>query len=451
MRENFSKKQTYFEFIKYVLPSIVSMIFLSFYTTIDGFFVSRFVNSDALASINIVIPVTCVVFGISVMLATGSGALVGIKLGEKDKDGANKLFTFITLVLLVISIILTLIGLIFLKPLLVFLGTTESIMPYASVYGFVTVLMSLPMMFKLFFEYYARVDGNPTISLIMSSVGLILNVILDYLFIVIFKIGVLGAALGTFFSITVSAIIGLIYFLSNNSNLKFSKPKLYFKDLWNSCYNGSSEMFTEFSTGITTFLFNISILHYYGENGVAAMSIITYMYYFFIAIYFGITVGISPVISYNYGAKNKEKIKESLNHSFVSIGISSLLIFVISMFFGKYIISFFTSDIAVYEIATSGIKLFSFGFLMIGLNVFMSGYFTSIGNGQVSAIISISRSLVFVTLAILILPRFIDVNGIWLAIPVAELLTVFLSITFYLKSNLDIEDTDTMLENSTNV
>ena len=231
MRENFSKKQTYFEFIKYVLPSIVSMIFLSFYTTIDGFFVSRFVNSDALASINIVIPVTCVVFGIAVMLATGSGALVGIKLGEKDKDGANKLFTFITLVLLVISIILTLLGLIFLKPLLVFLGTTESIMPYAYVYGFVTVLMSLPMVFKLFFEYYARVDGNPTISLIMSSVGLILNVILDYLFIVIFKIGILGAALGTFFSITVSAIIGLLYFLSKNSNLKFSKPKLYFKDL----------------------------------------------------------------------------------------------------------------------------------------------------------------------------------------------------------------------------
>ena len=450
MRENFSKKQTYFEFIKYVLPSIVSMIFLSFYTTIDGFFVSRFVNSDALASINIVIPVTCVVFGISVMLATGSGALVGIKLGEKDKDGANKLFTFITLVVLIISIVLTLLGFIFLKPLLVLLGTTESIMPYASVYGFVTILMTLPMMFKLYFEYYARVDGSPTISLIMSSVGLILNVILDYLFIVVFKIGILGAALGTFFSITISAIIGLLYFLSKNSNLKFSKPKLYFKDLWNSCYNGSSEMFTEFSTGITTFLFNLSILHYYGENGIAAMSIITYMYYFFIAIYFGITVGVSPVISYNYGAKNKEKIKESLNHSFLSIGISSLLIFAISMFFGKYIIAFFTSDIAVYEIATSGIKLFSFSFLLIGVNVFMSGYFTSIGNGQVSAIISISRSLVFVTLAILILPRFIDVNGIWLAIPVAELLTVFLSITFYLKSNLDIEDTDTMLESSSN-
>lgn len=451
MKENFSKKQTYFEFIKYILPSIISMIFLSFYTTIDGFFVSRFVNSDALASINIVLPLTCVVFGIAVMLATGSGALVGIKLGEKDKDGANKLFTFITLVLLVISIVFTLIGLIFLKPLLVFLGTTESIMPYASVYGFITVLMNLPMVFKVFFEYYARVDGNPTISLIMSSVGLILNIILDYLFIVIFKIGILGAALGTFFSITISAIIGLLYFLSKSSNLKFSKPKLYFKDLWNSCYNGSSEMFTEFSTGITTFLFNLSILHYYGENGVAAMSIITYMYYFFIAIYFGITVGISPVISYNYGAKNKEKIKESLDHSFVSIGISSLLIFVISMFFGKYIISFFTSDIAVYGIATSGIKLFSFGFLMIGLNVFMSGYFTSIGNGQVSAIISISRSLVFVTLAILILPRFIDVNGIWLAIPVAELLTVFLSITFYLKSNLEIEDNDNLLEHNPNI
>lgn len=438
MEAVFSKKQGYKEFLRYLLPSITTMIFLSFYTTIDGFFVSRSVNSDALASINIVIPITCIVFGIAVMLATGSGALVGIKMGEKDEEGANQLFSFITLVLLVIGIVFTILGTIFLEPILMFLGTTERLLPYAKTYGLVTVLMTIPMMFKLYFEYYARVDGSPKVALIMSSLGLILNIVFDFLFIVIFNMGILGAGLGTYISITISGIIGLVYFVGSKSNLKFIKPKANFRALFNSCYNGSSEMFTELSTGITTFLFNKSILVFSGENGIAAMSIIIYMYYFFIAVYFGIAVGISPMISYNFGAKNKEKVKESLKHSFVTIGWSSIAIFIISMFFGKNIIGLFTKDIEVYNIATDGIKLFSYGFLLIGINIFMSGYFTAIGNGHISAIISVFRSLIFVVATIVILPKFIGVNGIWLAIPIAEFLTIFFSITFYKKKGIDI-------------
>ena len=438
MEAVFSKKQSYKEFLRYLLPSITTMIFLSFYTTIDGFFVSRFVNSDALASINIVIPITCIVFGIAVMLATGSGALVGIKMGEKDEEGANQLFSFITLVLLVIGIVFTILGTIFLEPILMFLGTTDRLLPYAKTYGLVTVLMTIPMMFKLYFEYYARVDGSPKVALIMSSLGLILNIVFDFLFIVIFNMGILGAGLGTYISITISGIIGLIYFVGSKSNLTFIKHKANFIALFNSCYNGSSEMFTELSTGITTFLFNKSILVFSGENGIAAMSIIIYMYYFFIAVYFGIAVGISPMISYNFGTKNKEKVKESLKHSFATIGWSSIVIFIISMFFGKDIIGLFTKDIEVYNIATEGIKLFSYGFLLIGINIFMSGYFTAIGNGHISAIISGFRSLIFVVATIVILPKIIGVNGIWLAIPIAEFLTIFFSITFYKKKGIDI-------------
>ena len=433
MEEVFAKKQNYKEFLRYVFPSIITMIFLSFYTTIDGFFVSRYVNSDALASINIIIPITCVVFGIAVMLATGSGALVGIKLGEKNIKGANELFSFVTVVLISIGVVLTILGVIFLDPILRFLGTTDILYPYAKTYGIVTVLMTIPMMLKLYFEYYARVDGSPKVSLLMSSLGLVLNIVFDFLFIVVFDMGILGAGLGTYIAITISGIIGIIYFKGNNSNLEFTKPKANFKELFNSCYNGSSEMFTELSTGITTFLFNKSILTFSGENGVAAMSIIIYIYYFFIAVYFGIAVGIGPMISYNFGAKNKEKIKESLKHSFVTIGWSSIVIFLISIIGGKYIISIFTNDLEVYTIATSGIKLFSYGFLIIGTNIFMSGYFTAIGNGQVSAIISILRSLVFVVATNTILPKFIGLNGIWLAIPIAELLTIFFSVIFYFR------------------
>lgn len=438
METLFSKKQTYPQFIRYVIPSIITMIFLSFYTTIDGFFVSRFVNSNALAAINIVIPITCVFFGISVMLANGSGALVGIKLGEKKEDEANHFFSFVTIVLLVISILLTILFLIFLKPILIMLGSTEKLLPYTMTYGFITVIMIIPMMFKLYFEYYARVDGSPKLSLLMSTVGLVLNLILDYLFIAVFNLGILGAGLGTFLSITISAIIGLVYFLSDKSTLKFTKPHVDFKALLFSCYNGSSEMFTEFSTGITTLLFNKAILVFHGENGVAAMSIITYMYYFFIAVYFGITVGISPVISFNYGAKNLEKIKESLKYSFLSIAISSILIFIISYFGGKYIIAGFTADSNVYDIACYGIKLFSLCFLMIGFNTFMSGYFTAIGNGTVSAIISVLHTLIFVCIAIIILPKFLNVAGIWLSVPTAEFLTIFFSAYFYISKGRKI-------------
>lgn len=444
MEELFSKKQNYVQFIKYVTPSIATMIFLSFYTTIDGFFVSRFVNSNALASINIVIPLTCIVFGIAVMLATGSGALVGIKLGEKNEDDANGLFSFISLTLLGIGIVLTIVFLLFLKPILIMLGATDQLLPYAIPYGFVTVLMTIPMMFKLYFEYYARVDGSPKITLLMSSLGLVLNIVFNSIFMIVFDLGILGAALGTFVAISISGSIGLAYFLSNKSNLRFTKPGINIKELFHSCYNGSSEMFTELSTGITTFLFNKSILVFYGEDGVAALSIIIYIYYFFIAVYFGVTVGVTPIISYNFGAKNLEKIKESLQHSFRTIGVSSVLIFLFSISCGKYIIGLFTQDTFVYNIASDGIKLFSFGFLIIGINVFMSGYFTSIGNGTISATISILRSLVFVCATIIILPYFIGVNGIWLAVPIAELLTVFFSIFFYFRNGRNIFGTLTL-------
>ena len=180
-----------------------------------------------------------------------------------------------------------------------------------------------------------------------------------------------------------------------------------------------------FRSGITTFLFNIAILHYCGENGVASMSIIMYIYYFFIAFYFGVAVGICPMISYNYGAHHKEKITECLKHSFITIAWSSVLLCGVSLVFGKYIVAFFTQDPAVYHITVEGLKLFSFTFLMIGLNVFISGYFTAIGNGKLSAIISIARSLVFVTILVMVLPRFLGVNGIWLAMPLSELLAVF--------------------------
>ena len=426
----FKEKMTYFQFIKYLVPSVMTMIFLSFYTTIDGFFVSKYAGSDALAGINIVIPITCVTFGIAVMLATGSGAIIGDKLGRKKEQEANEIFTFITIVLLIFAILFTIAGILFLEPICIFLGSSERLLEHVLPYAYVIFLGSVPMSFKLFFEYLVRTDGKPDVGMIMSLTGLILNVIFDYILVAVLGLGTLGAAWGTTLSITVSMLIGLGYFLKY-SHIKFCRPRINWKVLFKSCTNGSSEMLTEMSTGITTFLFNLIIMQYFGEDGVAAVTIIMYIYYFFIAVYMGIAVAAAPIVSYNVVSGNYEKIKETTRYSFITIAISSVLILAISLLYGREIIHLFVGDGNVFHLTWDALKLFSPVFLFIGLNVFLSGYFTALGNGFISALISSLRSLILVVLFILILPKLLGVSGVWMTMPMAEAVTIFIAVYLY--------------------
>lgn len=427
----FETKMTYFQFLRYLVPSVLTMIFLSFYTTIDGFFVSKYAGSDALAGINIVIPITCIIFGVSVMLATGAGAIIGEKLGQKKEQEANEIFSFISIVLLIFSIIFTIVGIIFLEEICIFLGSSTRLLKHVLPYAFVIFLGTIPMSFKLFFEYLVRTDGRPNIGMFMSLTGLILNVVLDYIFVALFDMGTLGAAWGTFLSITVSMLIGLRYFLKYSHNIKFCKPRLNWTVLFKSCTNGSSEMLTEMSTGITTFLFNLIIMKYFGEDGIAAVTIIMYIYYFFISFYMGIAVAIAPVVSYNVGSGNHKKIQETTRYSFITIALSSILILAVSLLCGKQIIHLFVDGGNVFTLTWDGLKLFSPVFLFIGLNVFLSGYFTALGNGFISALISSLRSLILVVVFILILPNIIGVSGVWMTMPLAEALTIFIAIYLY--------------------
>lgn len=426
----FETKMTYFQFLRYLVPSVLTMIFLSFYTTIDGFFVSKYAGSDALAGINIVIPITCIIFGVSVMLATGAGAIIGEKLGQKKEQEANEIFSFISIVLLVFSIIFTFVGIIFLKEICIFLGSSTRLLEHVLPYAFVIFLGTIPMSFKLFFEYLVRTDGRPNIGMLMSMTGLILNVVLDYIFVALFDMGTLGAAWGTFLSITVSMLIGLGYFLKY-SHIKFYKPRLNWTVLFKSCTNGSSEMLTEMSTGITTFLFNLIIMKFFGEDGIAAVTIIMYIYYFFISFYMGIAVATAPIVSYNAGSRNHKKIKETTRYSFITIALSSVLILAVSLLCGKQIIHLFVDGGNVFTLTWDGLKLFSPVFLFIGLNVFLSGFFTALGNGFISALISSLRSLILVVVFILILPNIIGVSGVWITMPLAEATTIFIAIYLY--------------------
>lgn len=426
----FSAPMSYRQFLKYLAPSILTMVFLSFYTTIDGFFVSKYAGSDALAGINIVIPITCIIFGISVMLATGAGAIIGEHMGRNEQKEANEIFSAISLVLLIFSIVFSVVGIAFLRPISVLLGASERLLPHVMPYAFVVFAGTILMAFKLFFEYMVRTDGSSQVGFWMSMVGLILNVLLDFFFVGVVKLGTFGASLGTVLSIGASAVIGLIYFLTH-STIRFCKPKFSGHVLWKSCSNGCSEMLTEFSTGITTFLFNVIILQHFGEEGVAAVTIIMYIYYFFIAFYMGISVATAPVVSYNLGAGNAAKIRETVRHSFITIGVTAVLIMLILLVGGGAIIHLFTDSDHVFQLTSTALFYFSPLFLFIGVNVFLSGYFTALGDGLTSAVISTLRSLAFVILFIFLLPELVGVNGVWMTMPMAELCTTLVSVPLY--------------------
>ncbi|MEG2909827.1 MAG: MATE family efflux transporter [Erysipelotrichaceae bacterium] len=427
----FSESWSYQRFIKFVIPSILTMACVSFYSVVDSFFVANYVSTNAMASVNIVLPYTNLVWGIAVMLATGSSAIVGMKMGEKKQKEANQKFSLMTFFLLIFASLLAMICLFFIDEIVYLLGTSDVLFADAKIYIFFLIVTSPILMIKLYFEYYVRLDGKPQLALLMSVVGLILNIIFDYVSVVHMNLGVLGASLSTALSIAVSSIVGFYYFTFGKSHLKFAKFKIDFVFILRSMLNGLGEMLTEMSSGIVVILFNISIMMQAGEDGVAAMGVIMNIYYFFISIYMGISSGMQPVLSYNYGAVNKKKMKEMLKQCFVSILVASGLVFIISQLLGNLIIEWYVSgNQHVIALAEHGNRLFSFCYLFIGFNILVSGIYTAIGKGKVAALISLSRCVLFVMIVLKFLPDIIGIDGIWLAIPISELATILLSLFF---------------------
>ena len=427
-------RMSYPRFLQYILPSILSMMALSFFTTVDGFFVSRFVGPDPLAAINIVIPFCCLVYAIALMLATGAGAYVSIKMGEGDLEEARHLFSYILTLLCLIGAVVTAVSLILLKPIMIFLGSTEMLLPYTMVYGGVTVAITVPMMMKLFFEFFARVDGNPKLSFWMSAVGLALNVIFDYLLVGPCQLGILGAALGTGISIAASALMGLIHFFSPRAQLRFCRPQRRSGFLLRSCVNGSSQFLTEISTGVVTYLFNIQILKFRGELGISAVTIITFMYYFYISVYMGLSSGASPLVSYGAGAGDREGSRRITRFCYVSLVWMSLLIFLISLTCGHAVNRIFSDDAALLAIADHGNRLFSSCYLFAGVNVLTAALLTALDRGKPAAAISTLRCLIFPSAAMMLLPLALGEAGVWLAIPAGELFTVAASAYYYFRT-----------------
>lgn len=433
MEKIYTQEWGFRDFLKFVMPSVVAMLFIALYTIVDGMFVSNFVSTDALAAINIVFPIYNLAFGISIMIAAGSSALVTIEFGRKNFKKANEYFSMVFYVSIIIGIAISVVGVLMLDKIILALGATPRLYDYCRDYALI-LLYAIPfLMLKILFEYFLRVVGKATLSMISTIIGGVLNIILDYIFIVPLKMGIAGAAYGTAIGIFVSFAIGLIYFIVRPEQLHYGRPSLSPRALGHVFVNGSSEMVTDFSSGITTIVFNLLILELAGEDGVAAITVMLYLHFLFISLSIGVTMGTAPVISFNYGAKNFAKIRQVVRQSGIFIAVSSGVLFILALVLSNVLVRpFVGSNEAVLNLASHGLRLFGITFLISGINIFASGFFTAVGNGIISAIVSFSRSLAFVLIGAFTLPLVLGLDGLWLTLPFAEIITLAITFTFYM-------------------
>lgn len=431
----FEKKITPGFLLKFTLPSVIMMVFNSFYTMVDGGFVSNMVGTTALSAVNISYPLISLVFAIGIMLASGGSAVVAKQMGEGQQLKAKQSYTFIVTCGVVVGIIIAAIGLLFTKEISLLLGANEAIYEYCYDYIlYISIFIPFAIL-QVLFQFFFVTAGKPNLGLILTILGGVANIFLDYLFMGPMNLGIKGAAIATGIGFTIPAVIGLIWFAKKEDRLLcFTKPKFDGKVLLKTCTNGSSEMVSNLAVAVTTFLFNKLMMRYVGEDGVAALTIVLYAQFLFTAVFLGYTSGIAPLFSYNYGAQNEKRLKKLFKLSIIFVTICSIGAYAFSLLLAKPVVALFSEpNSTVYNLAIHGMGLFGISFLIMGFNIFASGLFTSFSNGLISAILSFLRTFVFIILAIMILPKFLDVNGIWLSIPVAEIVALFVSVIFMLK------------------
>ncbi|MCI8281571.1 MAG: MATE family efflux transporter [Lachnospiraceae bacterium] len=430
----YEKPVTLKNILKFALPTIAMTIFISFYTMVDGLFVSNFIGTDALSAINLTAPIIQLVTAISTMLATGGSAVIMRKMGEHKADEARSDFTFLILVNIVVGLVMCILGYAAMNPIFSGMGLSGAVAGYCGGYLSRYLMFTIPILLMNNFTLYMIASEKATLSLICSVAGGVLNILLDYLFLAVFHMGIGGAAIATGMGYSVTALVGLVVFSRKKSLLHFQRPSFRFQVLANAASNGCSEMATALVTGIITMMFNWTMLSYVGEDGVAAVTIIMYVLMFASSLYTGYTYGVAPMISYYFGEQNHEKLKKLAASSLKIIACISLVTAFASFFLTRPLVSVFARpDNPVYGLAVTGNRICTMALFFIGFNIFASGMFTALSNGIISAILAFSRSFVFMLITMIVLPIFLGVNGIWLATPAAELMALALSGFLFLK------------------
>lgn len=423
-----SEKNVHFgKILWFILPTYLTSLFNTLYTIVDGIFVSQYVGTNALAAINIVYPIVNILTGIALVFAAGGSAMAAISIGANKKEQAGQEFTLCMVLSIGVGTAISLLMFLFLPQLLAFLGATKPTLSDCRIYAIIWLAGIPAVIGKELFTYFIRADGSPEYSFFLAVSGGVTNVVLDYVFIVRMGMGVLGAGLATILGLTLSFFLGLLYFLRYKKYLRPVRKNLQLKIGLKCAVNGSSEFIDQLAIAITTVVFNRTALTLVGENGIAAVSIIMYLQFLFIGIYFGYSMGISPLLSYAYGNNDGAICKKLERYSYRFFTLAPVLMYALSYISAPLAVSFFASPkTEVYFLALSGMRLYGIGYLFSGLNIFTTIRLTAYGKGHLSSIITFLRSFMLLLLFLFLLPLIWGINGLWLAMPIAEILTTLL-------------------------
>lgn len=425
---------TYARLFRFVLPSIVMMVFTSIYGVVDGLFVSNFAGKTAFASINLIMPFLIILGAMGFMLGTGGTALVSRVLGEGDKERANKYFSMITLFGILLGVILTVVGVLAMRPMAILLGATEAMVDDCVLYGRIVVCFLTSFMLQNMFQSFLIAAERPKFGLLITLAAGVTNMVLDALFVGVFRWGIAGAAIATGISQTVGGVVPLMYFLfSKSSPLRLRWTKFEAQPLLRSCANGSSELMSNISGSLIGMLYNAQLMRFLGEDGVATYGVLMYVQFIFVAIDIGYSIGCAPIISYHYGAQNHPELRNLLMKGLKVMGILGIVMTIAAISLSGTLANIFVGyDATLCELTRHAFHLFSFAFLLAGFNIFLSSFFTALNNGGVSAAISFLRTLVFQAASVILLPMALDVDGLWWAASAAEALAFVVSIGFLL-------------------
>lgn len=419
-------------FFKYALPGVAGLLFLGIQSVIDGIVLGRFVGANALASVNLVLPCYSLISAFAIVMGIGGQTLVSISLGKGDKQEANNALRSVFLFLLGMSVVVSLVIFLSAGKIASFLGANEVLLPDAV--GYIRALVPFfPLLCAMFFgDYIIKAMGHPLYATSVMGLTVILNIILDIVFVARLGWGVMGAGLATGIAFTVGTCFNLPRLFSRHEVVAVQRGRYDRRLVWNAFYNGSSEGMSELSVAITVFLFNITMMRYLGESGVAAFTAINYILFIGTTVFLGISDGIIPIIGYNFGARQQGRIKSILKLAARTNSLIGISLFLLLLLFGEQVIGLFFKDHGseAFAIASRGVSIYCFAFLLCGLNILASSYFTAIGNAKISIIISALRGLIFVGIGILVLPAVFGIDAIWYDVPIAEVCT--LSVSFWL-------------------
>ena len=423
---------TYRRLIRFVIPSVAMMILTSIYGVVDGLFVSNFVGKTPFAAVNLVIPFTMILGAFGFMLGTGGTALVAKTLGEGRQEEANRIFSMLIYFALGLGVLLTIFGIAVLKRIVIKMGADDAMLRHCMIYGRI-VLLGIPFyMLQNMFQNFLIAAEKPQLGLIVTIAAGVTNMVLDALFIAVLGWGVAGAAVATALGQCVGGLIPFVYFArKNSSKLSLVKTRLMGGALFHACTNGSSELVSNVSMSLVGMLYNLQLMKFAGEDGVAAYGTIMYVNFIFVSIFFGYAIGSAPIVSYHYGANNQDELKNLFHKSIRLIGTWAVSLFIIAQLIATPLATLFVGyDQGLFELTRSGFRLYSFAFLINGFNIYGSAFFTALNNGLLSALISFLRTLVFQMAVVLLLPLLLGINGVWCSVAIAELLTLCVTGTF---------------------